>query len=131
MRILVFGGPDYVERGRIWDALDRLAAGRPITCIIHGACRAGGTDTYADKWAQLNSIYREPYPIDHERDGPLPSAEMIRNIRMLTDSNPEGAVGFPSAHAKPMALLCRRMGLKVWWPYRGDPLKEVKDNGDR
>lgn len=126
MKVLVFGGREYDDEAAVFDALDRLHRKRGITCIIHGATPTGrGADWMADAWAKANRIPVDPYPVRPELDGPWPGAGPIRNLRMLTASEPDGAVQFPGDRGtRSMRRFCdtrRPKPLPVWEPV---PAKE-------
>lgn len=106
MRVLVTGGRDYDNQIGLFDVLDTLHRQKPITTIIHGACRViikdgrrtgvmTGADRIADDWARANGIPVEDYPVDHALDGPWPAAGPRRNARMLKGSDPDIVVATP------------------------------------
>jgi hypothetical protein len=60
--VLVCGGRDYDDRGRLYNVLDRLNyLYRGFLCVIHGAAR--GADTLAAEWAEASGIPTLPFPI--------------------------------------------------------------------
>lgn len=77
MRILICGGRDYEDDGRIMQALGMLTAGQDV--VIHGGAR--GADAIADEWAQILCLDVEVYPADWNQYGKR--AGVIRNQEML------------------------------------------------
>ncbi len=63
MNILVTGGRDYIDKERVYYALDYLHTERGITCIIQGGAR--GADRLAKQWAIDRGIpfENEPAPV--------------------------------------------------------------------
>lgn len=112
MRLLVCGGRDFVDRGKLNMALDRIHATRRIDVLIHGAYR--GADTLADEWAARNGIKREPYPADWNLG---PAAGPQRNQRMIDEGKPDGVLAMPGQRGT--ADMIRRAasaGIRVWRP---------------
>ena len=114
MRVLICGGRDYTDVGRVYAALDHLHAKRGITLLIHGDCPTGA-DKLADDWADSRNVDRHPEPADWDQYGRR--AGPIRNTKMLT-LNPEGVVAFPGGDGTAdMVKKALNAGLKVWRPY--------------
>ena len=93
--VLVCGGRDYDDRGRLYNVLDRLNyLYRGFLCVIHGAAR--GADTLAAEWAEASGIPTLPFPIlpeDWEAHGRL--AGPIRNAPMIREGKPDVVIAFP------------------------------------
>lgn len=117
MRILVCGGRDYRDSGRVYAALDLLHARRGITCIIEGG--APGADKLAAHWAKRRGIECQTF-VPEWRRGPKAGPE--RNRRMLGEGRPDGVVAFPGGPGT--ADMCRAAmdrGLAVWRPFGHGP----------
>lgn len=113
MRMLVCGGRDYGDRGRVFRALDAVLDLKRVVLVIHGAQR--GADTLAGAWGTERGIPVLPCPADWARLGP--KAGPIRNAQMLA-LNPDGVVAFPGGPGTDnMVLQARSAGLRVWKPY--------------
>lgn len=91
---MVCGGRKYDDRGHVFRVLDILHKERPIDTIVHGG--ASGADTLAREWAILRGVNVDGYRVDHNLDGPWPSAGPRRNARMLRHARPDLVVAFPS-----------------------------------
>lgn len=113
MRILVFGGRDYSDRGAVYRALDRLHEKRGISAVIHGAAR--GADSLGGEWARARDVAELPFPADWSGLGR--KAGPIRNQQMLDEGKPDGAVAFPGGRGTAdMRGRCEAAGIKVWEP---------------
>ena len=115
MRLLVCGGRDYADSARVFAALDAAHARRPISVVIHGACR--GADMLADAWAERMQIERLQFLADWSRG---PQAGPERNQRMLEFGKPDGVCVFPGGRGTADMLnraLSARPRLPVWTPY--------------
>ena len=111
MRILVCGGRDYLNVGRIHDALDAVRRKHGIEVLIHGA--ASGADTIAGSWAMLNGVEVEQYPADWERHGRR--AGPIRNRQMVELGRPDAVVAFPGGSGtRDMVEYATFCGIRVW-----------------
>lgn len=74
MRLLVFGGRNFVERHRLWHEIHNVLDGRPMSdvTIIHGAARVDakgenrtGADFFAHEFCEMYKhlgLIEEPYP---------------------------------------------------------------------
>lgn len=90
MRVLVYGGRDWTDERRTFDALDKFRAQYPIQILIHGG--AIGADSLAGKWAVSRGVHSAR--VDALWDYYKKSAGPIRNGRMMLLS-PQMAVEFP------------------------------------
>jgi hypothetical protein len=92
MRVLVCGGRDYNDRGKVFEALDGLHNEHGALIIIEGG--AAGADTFAGEWTCMQRTCRlitEPAEwVRYET-----SAGPIRNAKMITDHKPEIVLAFP------------------------------------
>lgn len=93
-RVLVCGGRDYDNRERVRRTLDAAleaaqSAGK-VVVIIHGNAR--GADLLADQYAREKSLRVLSFPADWNLHGKR--AGPIRNIKMLTESQPHVIIAF-------------------------------------
>lgn len=87
MRVLVCGGRDYDEFGKMIAVLDQFE----IDVIGHGA--APGADSLAQQYAEYRGYPAESWPADWDRHGN--AAGPIRNRQMFKEFNPDLVVAFP------------------------------------
>lgn len=85
-RVLVCGGRDYNNFGKVCEILDAI---KP-TLIIEGG--ASGADTLAWKWSKRNSVQRSTYKAEWDRNGK--GAGPIRNQKMLDEGKPDLVIAF-------------------------------------
>ena len=90
LRVLVCGGREYSDYGRVCAVLDEINAATPIRAIIHGNAR--GADLLAHSWALGRKVGGWACPANWSRDGKR--AGPLRNQRMLGHS-PDLVVAFP------------------------------------
>lgn len=117
MRLLVCGGRDYRDRERVWAALDKLLAKRPIEVVIHGG--ATGADSLAGEWAEARGIQCRVFAVSREEWRELGKiAGPLRNAKMLREGQPDGVVAFPGDRGTAdMVRQAETWGLAVWKPY--------------
>ena len=95
MRVLIYGGRDFVDTESHWEWLDYTLArycewhGETLT-VVSG--RARGADQFGERWAISCSFPVATYPADWEKHGK--AAGHIRNQQML-DSGIDLAIEFP------------------------------------
>lgn len=113
MRVLIYGGRDFVPEQRHWDMLDELFADFDVAeevVVISG--RARGADTFGEDWAQQNGAVVDLYPADwktHDK-----AAGFIRNQQML-DSGVDYAVEFPGGNGTAdMRRRLEKAGVPIW-----------------
>jgi predicted polyphosphate/ATP-dependent NAD kinase len=118
-RVLVCGGRDYGSQDGQLDrlrrtldaALDAAQSAGKVAVIIHGNAR--GADLLADQYAREKSIRVLPFPADWNLHGRR--AGPIRNIKMLTESQPHVIIAFKggdgTAH---MMKIGREAGVPVY-----------------
>jgi hypothetical protein len=111
MRVLVCGGRNYANWGRVRNTLDLLhRTRRNITCIIHGG--AHGADTLADDWADIRDIKSFTYPADWKSHGR--AAGPIRNRRMIEEGKPDLVIAFPGGRGTAnMVRQAKEAGIEV------------------
>lgn len=88
MRIIVCGGRDYRDQGRVQDVLAEYRERHPT--IVHGAAR--GADLLANYAAGLLGYPVEAHPADWDRYGR--GAGRVRNLQML-DLGADLVIAFP------------------------------------
>ncbi len=90
-RVLVCGGRDYQDWCTVADTLRRLHDISPIGLIIHG-CDPGAA-TLAVRWALSTGVPTSGFDANFHSLGP--TAERLRNERMIVESKPDLVVAFP------------------------------------
>lgn len=88
MRLLVCGGRDYKDRGRVFRMLDGIHAKHRIAVVIEGRCPLGGADRFAQQWAEMRGVENIGFPMIG-RAGPA------RNSKMLSEGHPTHCLAFP------------------------------------
>lgn len=111
MRLLVCGGRDFSDRGRVYRALDAVnAAGRGVDVIVHGDAR--GADALARDWAGERKVAQAVFPADWSSHGR--AAGPIRNQVMIDVGRPDAVLAFPGGRGTAdMVARCRRHGVAV------------------
>lgn len=79
--VVVTGGRHYPHRSLVFEALDILHALKPITLLVHGACKYGGADIHGESWAKAREITYVGMPARFTTEG-RPGG-MRRNARMI------------------------------------------------
>lgn len=117
LRVLCFGGRDFNDKPRVFDALaavEAQARGSHRIAVFHGGAR--GADSHSGTWAAQSG-----YPV-----GVMPanwdffakSAGRKRNEWMLEIFQPNYAVQFPGGNGTAhMGRILREAGILVWEPY--------------
>lgn len=111
MRLLVCGGRDYGDVGKVYDTLDEVHAGSagPISLVIEGG--ATGADALARKWAKDRRVPVRTYKAHWTKHGN--AAGPIRNQLMIDDGKPNAVIAFPGGHGTAdMVLRAKAAGLK-------------------
>lgn len=90
VRVLVCGGRDYADGGRVFQVLSHYHASNPFSVLIHGAAR--GADTLAGEWAEWAGVPVNPYPANWKMFGRAAGA--MRNATMLRDGRPDVVIAF-------------------------------------
>lgn len=118
-RVLVCGGRDYDNRERLRRTLDAALEGArvagKVVVIIHGNAR--GADLLADQYAREKSLRVLSFPADWNLHGKR--AGPIRNIKMLTESQPHVIIAFKGGNGTAHMV---RIGKEA-----GVPVYEVKE----
>lgn len=125
MRLLVCGGRDYKDYGKVHKVLTKIDKERgPITFLIQGG--ATGADSEAFMWGvMVNNIMRIcnvprrikhlPFPIkkqDWDKYGK--AAGRIRNQQMLDEGKPDLVVAFPgNSGTANMIEISKKAGIEV------------------
>ena len=108
MRVLVCGGRDYRDHGRVKQVLDALDP-RP-SCVLHG--NAQGADFCGALWARRSGVLDFPFPAEWHLYGP--GAGYVRNKRMLIHARPDLVIAFPGGRGTAnMIDIARRAGVEV------------------
>lgn len=114
-RVLVCGGRDYDNRERVRRTLDAAlkaaqSAGK-VAVIIHGNAR--GADLLADQYARERSLKVLSFPADWNLHGRR--AGPIRNIKMLTESQPHVIIAFKGGNGTAhMVRIGKEAGVPVY-----------------
>lgn len=108
MRVLIFGGRDFVGRQRHFDWLDEVVPDGPT--VISGVAK--GADAFGEFWANNYGYPVERFHADWEGQGK--KAGVLRNQRML-DSGIDVAIQFPGgAGTADMRRRLDKAGVKVY-----------------
>ena len=112
MKVLVCGGRNYSDAGRVEMELDRVSTAKPITLLVHGG--ATGADQCAELWACRNGIHTAKFAIERrvwKRHGK--AAGPMRN-RLMLCCNPDLVLAFPGGRGTAnMVKLAREAGVPV------------------
>lgn len=114
-RVLVCGGREYDNRERLRRTLDAAlkaaqSAGK-VAVIIHGNAR--GADLLADQYARERSLKVLSFPADWNLHGRR--AGPIRNIKMLTESQPHVIIAFKGGNGTAhMVRIGKEAGVPVY-----------------
>lgn len=112
MRVLVCGGRDFNDYGRVMEVLDHIHVESRIDKIIEGG--ASGADTLAWKWAKnrIGKINVLSFSAEWDKYGK--SAGPMRNQRMIDEGKPDIVVAFPGGKGtQDMVRRAERAGIKV------------------
>jgi hypothetical protein len=110
MKVLVCGGRNYSDYGKIYDILDEIHEHEPITKVIHGT--ASGADDCGKTWANSRGIKEDPYPPDWKKYGL--AAGPIRNQQMIDEGQPDLVIAFPGGKGtKDMITKAEKAGILV------------------
>jgi len=91
MNIIVCGGRDYNDTGRVNAVLSMIQADNAISCLIMGDAK--GADERAEEWAYINGVNFRVYYADWDTYGK--GAGPLRNQEMLQIGKPSLLVAFP------------------------------------
>jgi|SRR5882672_7142120 len=92
MKVLVCGGRNYDDLGRVYSVLDMLHRKKPITCIIEGGAK--GADYLACRWSASRGLpehrrFNADWGLHGKSAGPK------RNQKMIDEGKPDMVVAFP------------------------------------
>lgn len=110
MRLLVCGGRNFDDFGRLNRQLDALARAQENLTIIHGGARGADTmaGNWANRWGHAVLVFRADWNKYGDRAGP------IRNQRMLDEGKPDIVVAFPGGRGTAdMVRRAQKAGVKV------------------
>ncbi len=110
MRVLVCGGREYQDFGRVERFMENLLAEHLSLMVITGC--APGADDYARRWARhRQGVSCQDFPADWSRG---PKAGPERNARMLAEGKPDLVVAFPGGRGTAdMVRRARKAGVEV------------------
>jgi len=109
-KILICGGRDYEDYGRLEDELNLLWRAEGEYTIIHGCAR--GADSLAGQYAKQYNNPVEEYPADWDKYGRR--AGPLRNIQMLEEGKPDLVVAFPGGRGTAhMIKIAQDAGVEV------------------
>jgi YspA, cpYpsA-related SLOG family len=91
MRVLVCGGREYSDLGRVFGVLNPLLEQHPDLEIIEGG--ATGADTLARDWAHAKNVPVQTFKANWKLYGKR--AGYIRNVQMLEEGKPDMVIAFP------------------------------------
>lgn len=80
VKVIVCGGRDYSNRGRVWQILDAAIERLGLDAVVQGGAR--GADALAKEWAHERELQCETFYADW--DGLGKRAGHVRNSKMLT-----------------------------------------------
>lgn len=113
MRVLVCGGRDFDDWGKLDKKLDELLHSKGYYyafTIIEGGAK--GADFLARVWAKYMDIPFEEYPADWNKHGK--AAGGIRNQQMLDEGKPDLVVAFAGgAGTADMVRRAKKAGVEV------------------
>ena len=115
MVLLVCGGRDYADRGKVFKTLDSVKD--PVDLLVQGG--ADGADRTARAWAEARGVWCVEVPALWQRHGRF--AEPKRNLFMLEVAKQLAVPGEPNLVAFPggsetknMIKVAKDAGLVVW-----------------
>jgi hypothetical protein len=115
MRVLVCGGRNYYDRGRVYQVLGSLRQQHGNLTIIQGGAQGAdeiARDWWQSHWGQGREGQLMNYPAQWDQFGP--AAGPIRNQAMLVDAKPDLVVAFPGGRGTlDMVTRARAAGVKV------------------
>lgn len=110
MKVLVCGGRNYDDEGRVMSVLDEVRDRALFMRVIQGG--ASGADMHARTWCLRRDVPYEHYPADWKAHGK--AAGPIRNMQMLREGKPELVVAFSGGKGTAdMIDRARRAGIEV------------------
>ena len=130
MNVIITGSRDWSDADLIWKTLILLRANDPAVQIVHGCAR--GADRIADQCAAKLRIPALNYPAYWEDEGR--AAGLIRNERMLRETNPVRVVAFKGDFSfamkrggtEHMCRIARAAGIPVHLVRHGRPMRRLR-----
>ena len=111
LRVLVCGGRDFADQRLFDERMAQVDALCWIATVVQGDAR--GADRMAKLWAIKMRRGLLSYPADWDQFGKR--AGVIRNTRMLVDSEPDLVLAFPGGRGTAhMVQIAREAGVTVW-----------------
>lgn len=109
-RVLVTGGRDYTDRGRVFKDLSRIHEKHRDMVLISGM--ANGADQLAFDYACMFDVDYEGYAAKWRDDGK--AAGPLRNQRMI-ETKPDLVVAFPGGKGTEDCVeRAKKAGLSLW-----------------
>ena len=94
MHVLVCGGRDYLERGKVCEVLDNLLIEHEIELLVHGGWP--GTDALASEWAARRSVRQMICAADWSQSDRGPRTMIVQQmLDILRRSEDRMVVAFP------------------------------------
>lgn len=127
MRVVVTGGRNFSDAGRVERALSAVHRKHGISVIIEGEAR--GADRLCKDWAKANGIPVLPFPANWgniDRPGAVirrnkfgilydAAAGGVRNQEMIDKGQPDVAIAFPGGTGTAdMVKRLNRAGIPTW-----------------
>ena len=112
MKILVCGGRDYRDKGKVFTLLSAIHRGRngPIIAVIHGG--ADGADAFAQQWARWKAVPEKTYRAEWEKYGRC--VGLLRNAEMLRKELPDLVLAFPGGRGTADMTMPAAAGVQSW-----------------
>lgn len=123
LRVLVFGGRDFMGKGWVDMALNHVRETYPSFVVVHGG--AQGADRYGKEWAEAAGFpcVRVDAPWDFYKKAAGP----IRNTWMLEVMKPSLGIMFPGNQGTAdMKKKLAQAGVPVWEPMAGHNCPPMK-----
>jgi hypothetical protein len=115
LRVLVCGGRDYYDRGKVYQVLGSLRQQYGNLHLIQGGARGAdemARDWWQSHWGQGREGTMDNYPPNWGAHGR--AAGPIRNQQMLEEARPDLVVAFPGGKGtRDMVTRSRAAGVKV------------------
>lgn len=110
MRVLVCGGRNYTDMGKVAAVLGKLHKEAGIDAVIQGG--ANGADHLAAMWAAGEGVSSQTYEADWESYGSFAGPK--RNAEMLAHSQPDLVIAFEGGRGTAdMVKKARKAGVEV------------------
>lgn len=114
MRVVVTGGREYGDYEHLDNVLTELDRTVGISLIGHGACRDGGADIMAERWAKEHEVPYMGIPARWKRGSRGKGEGPIRNGLMLQLIKPDMVIAFPGGNGTANCVLqAHKLGITV------------------